>query len=87
MGNSNDKTKSIIKNYLKQKPKIKVKFISEKDEGIYDAINKGINLASGKYVSILNSDDIFHSNKSVKKIISFINKNKDTEIFFWINLF
>ena len=82
-GNSIDRTKGIIQDYIKKKPFLKIKFISEKDFGIYDAINKGIKLSSGKYISILNSDDIFHSNKTVETIMKIIEKNKDNELFFF----
>ena len=44
------------------------KVISEKDGGIYDAMNKGIKLASGEVVGILNSDDFFTTNDIVEEI-------------------
>ena len=50
---SNDKTLKIIKEF--NNPKIKL--ISENDNGIYDAMNKGINASSGEYLLFLNSDD------------------------------
>lgn len=54
-GASSDNTLSIIEKY---KDRIDV-VISEKDNGIYDAMNKGLQLASGDVVGILNSDDVF----------------------------
>ena len=54
-GLSKDNTLEIVN---KHKDKI-AKIVSEKDNGIYDAINKGIELASGELVSVLNSDDFF----------------------------
>ena len=59
-GDSNDSTIQIIEKY---KNSIQ-KFVSEKDDGIYDAINKGISISTGDIVGILNSDDIF-SNQSI----------------------
>ena len=42
-----------------------IKLFSEPDTGIYDAMNKGILKANGKYVSILNSDDFFHNPEGI----------------------
>ena len=63
-GGSNDQTLSIIDKYSSQ---IDV-LISEKDKGIYDAINKGIKHASGDIVGFLHSDDIFKESNIIKKI-------------------
>mgnify|MGYP000857603894 CR=1 FL=1 len=57
-GASTDGTLSIIKNYIKKYPD-KIKLISEKDNGIYDAMNKGIRSASGNLIGIVNSDDYY----------------------------
>jgi len=54
-GGSTDATLEIIKS--KQKPWFKV--ISEPDEGIYDALNKGIELSTGEVVGMLHADDVF----------------------------
>ena len=55
-GVSNDGTINIIKEYIKTDPQIPVTFISEEDEGIYDAINKGIEKCTGELISILNAE-------------------------------
>ena len=56
-GGSNDSSLSIIKDFHARYPDL-IKFISEPDNGIYDAMNKGISLSSGDLIGILNSDDI-----------------------------
>ena len=55
-GGSTDGTLDIIKEYV-IKFKGKMKYVSEPDQGIYDAMNKGINFATGNLIGIINSDD------------------------------
>lgn len=62
---SNDDTKKIIK---KNKNK-RIIFRSVKDEGVYDAINKGIKLAKGNIISILHSDDVYYSKDALNKVV------------------
>ena len=60
-GGSKDNTVAIIKEY---EPKFggKMRWVSEKDRGMYDGINKGIHMATGDVVGIINSDDFYHRN-------------------------
>lgn len=60
-GGSTDSTLEIIEKY-KDKFGDKLKVISEKDNGIYDAMNKGIRLSTGDLVGIINSDDYYEYN-------------------------
>lgn len=71
-GSSSDGTICIINKYSKQINKI----ISEKDSGIYDAMNKGIKMASGKYLLFLNADDVLYSNTTLNKVCQFMDDDK-----------
>jgi glycosyltransferase involved in cell wall biosynthesis len=73
-GNSKDNTLSIINN---NKDKIS-KWISESDKGLYDAMNKGIEMATGDLIGILNSDDTFNSKTVIEEIAKF-HKNNNIE--------
>lgn len=64
-GKSSDRTLDIIR----QNKDVISHFISETDRGMYDAINKGIKLATGDIVGILNSDDMYASPDSVRNIV------------------
>lgn len=66
-GLSNDNTIQIIESY-KEKFNGRLHWISEKDKGIYDAMNKGIVRCSGDVIGILNSDDFFTDNKVIEKM-------------------
>lgn len=76
-GNSSDRTLEIIQSFvpLFKSKGISYNFISEKDRGIYDAWNKGINLSSGKWISFLGSDDMYLPN-SLNLYYEEINKNE-----------
>jgi glycosyltransferase len=59
-GASTDNTKELVLSY---QDRLNIKFISEPDKGIYDAMNKGVALATGEIVGILNSDDLFDNDQ------------------------
>lgn len=71
-GASTDDTISIIHSY---KDKIS-KFISEKDKGLYDALNKAINLCTGDVIGIIHSDDFYTDNEVIAKIAKLFKSNQ-----------
>jgi len=74
-GGSKDSTLTIISKYKHIK-----KIISEKDEGIYDAFNKGMQLASGDIIYYLNSDDMLLGNDVIEEVITTF-ENPDIDFF------
>jgi len=74
-GKSSDTTLSIIEKYNSKITKVH----SEKDDGIYFAINKGISLASGDIIAVLHADDVYYSNHVISDVVNtFTEKNTDT---------
>lgn len=80
-GMSSDSTVSIIKEY---EPLFagKMKWVSERDKGLYDAMNKGINMATGDVIGILNSDDLYVDNNVLELVMSNFNKNPNLDMVF-----
>lgn len=75
-GDSKDSTVEIIKRY---EPLFagRMHWISEPDGGMYDALNKGIKIATGDIVGILNSDDFFHSGDIIERVSKAFEDNPD----------
>lgn len=70
-GGSTDGTVDIIKEYstrFARSTRLTFKWISEKDRGMYDAINKGIKMATGDVIGILNADDVLATDDTLAKI-------------------
>ena len=73
-GGSKDGTVEILKSYEKQLLNLSTiqpfnfRWLSEKDSGMYDAINKGIAMATGDVVGILNADDVLADDETLKRI-------------------
>ena len=87
-GGSTDGSVDAIKEYVAANPsndpffKHTINWVSEKDSGIYNAMNKGIRKANGAYVQILNSGDIFANLDVVERIVAEIEKVEYPELFY-----
>lgn len=87
-GGSKDDTVAICEDYKKRfyssadtsSPKVKsMKIVSEKDGGIYDAMNKGIEMATGDIIGILNSDDFYTSDDVLERVAKEFEENPELE--------
>lgn len=72
-GASTDGTLELLNEYS---DKGYFKYYSEPDNGIYEAMNKGLAKASGKYITFLNSDDFYHNEKGIEEIVSDLLRSK-----------
>lgn len=77
-GGSTDNTIQIIK---KNENKIDY-WISERDRGIYDAFNKGMDLAKGDYLGFLNSDDIYYSQNTLDYVVDAFKNNLNIDFLY-----
>jgi glycosyltransferase involved in cell wall biosynthesis len=79
-GGSTDGTLNIIKSYEPLFGK-KMHWVSEKDNGIYDAMNKGLRMCTGDIVGLLNSDDFYISETSLEKIVHSFQENQVDSVY------
>ncbi len=70
-GKSKDTTLDIVKKY----PDTVTNWVSEQDKGLYDAMNKGIKMATGDYICIVNADDTFADDTVIQRIAEFLQTN------------
>lgn len=74
-GGSTDGTVDLIRSYAAEMPNLH--WISEKDRGLYDAMNKGLRMASGDFVWFLNCGDHLHATDTVEKIAALVGPETD----------
>lgn len=73
-GLSTDSTLDIVRKY--QEKYHNIRLISEKDSGIYNAMNKGVSYAQGEYIYYLNSGDLFPEETTVEQVMQKLEKNR-----------
>lgn len=76
-GASKDGTTNIIKKYENQISK----FVSEKDKGIYDGLNKGVELATGDVIAFLHSDDIYENENVISDVVKLFQSTNTDSIY------
>lgn len=76
-GLSTDNTLKIIDKYKDQISKV----VSEKDKGLYDAINKGISLASGEIIANLNSDDFYADEQVISDVVKKMEEHNSDSLY------
>ena len=74
-GASTDGSVDVIKNYAHENSRLN--FVSEKDTGIYNAMNKGINMSQGEYLIFMNSGDCFYDASVLELSLPFLKENFD----------
>ena len=74
-GKSKDRTLEIVKKYDTKISKV----ISEKDNGLYDALNKGIAHATGDVIGMLHSDDLYSNEKVISKVMQMFDNDETLE--------
>lgn len=77
-GASKDGTLSIINKYKDRITKI----ISEPDKGLYDAMNKGIQMATGDYLCFLNAGDSFHEDDTLQQMVHTLMNNEFPDVLY-----
>jgi glycosyltransferase involved in cell wall biosynthesis len=76
-GASQDNTRALLENCATQYPHVCLRWRSEKDQGIYDAMNKGIGMAQGQWICLMNAGDVFHSPQVLSQIFTDGNPSAD----------
>jgi glycosyltransferase involved in cell wall biosynthesis len=78
-GASTDGTLDIINKYQNQE---NLRYVSEKDKGLYDAMNKGISLAKGEYIWFINAGDKIYAPTTIKQILRELERNPQADLIY-----
>ena len=84
-GRSTDGTVEVIRR-LESRYDGRLKWISEPDNGIYDAMNKGLRMATGEIVAILNSDDFYHRRDTISRVVAAFQEDPELQAVYGDNL-
>ena len=81
-GGSTDGTVSLLREYegMAGSARMTFKWISERDRGMYDAINKGITMATGDIVGILNADDVLAADDVLERVVALFSHKESSPI-------
>ena len=74
-GASKDNTLAVLEPYREH-----IRLVSEQDKGLYDAMNKGIRLASGEWILFMNADDVFVDERVVADVAAFITAHPEADV-------
>lgn len=81
-GASQDHTLDVIKRIKEEYSDREVKFLSEADSGIYDAMNKGIDLATGEWINFMNVGDIFADAAVLQEFFAMVDTERPNDILY-----
>lgn len=80
-GKSSDNTVEIIKEY-ESRFNGRMHWLSQPDKGLYDAINKGIKMATGDIVGVIHSDDFYNLNSIIEQVVNTFLRKKEIEVIY-----
>ena len=76
-GNSTDGTVELVRAYGNRI----ARFISEPDKGLYDAMNKGLRLATGEVIGLLNADDFYRHNRVIENMVATVERTDSDAVY------
>ncbi|WP_159018155.1 glycosyltransferase family 2 protein [Algibacter sp. L3A6] len=80
-GNSSDGTLDVVKQLQTEFPNIEVSILSEPDKGIYDALNKGVNRATGDVIGFVHSDDMLAQTTTIEHLVNTFKAEKTDGVY------
>lgn len=81
-GASSDSTVAIAEAYKQRNAQRQITIVSERDKGLYDAMNKAIDMARGKYICFLNAGDKLHDHDTLAKIAETASQNPEAGVIY-----